>query len=99
MQEYLRITTLQSNLLTVIWHDTEDRRLWTYFHDSKWHVSDEPPVIAGRDAYGRVHVNVKVKEVFDDAESLLAAQRKNGFHSWRDPLIANLSKNREAEKC
>lgn len=85
MEKYLKITTLASNCLNVIAHDTEaDRRLWTYFHNQKWHVSDEKPVVAGRDAYGRVHVDVKVKEVFDDAESLLTAQRQNGFHSWRD---------------
>jgi len=90
MQEYLMITTLQSNLLHKVRHDTDvDRWLWTYFHNQKWHVTDEQPVIAGRDAYGRVHVDVKVKEVFADAESLLTAQRQNGFHSWRDPLVAN----------
>ena len=96
MDKYLLITTLASNCLNVIAHDTEaDRWLWTFLHDKKWHVSDEKPVVAGRDAYGRVHVDVKVKEVFSvsDTESLLAAQRQNGFNSWRDPLIANPSKS------
>lgn len=89
MQEYLPITTRQSNLLNVVEHDTEDRRLWTYYHNQKWHVTDEKPVICGIDHLGRYHVDVKVKEVFADAESLLTAQRQNGFHSWRDPLVAN----------
>ena len=78
-----RITTLAQNLLNRIPHESDARVLWTYFHNSKWHVTDETPVEAGEDANGRIHVDVKVKEVFEDAASLLEAERKNGFHSWK----------------
>ena len=79
----MKITTLSRNLLNVVRHESEDRKLWTYLHDGRWHVSDEKPIVAGRDSQGRIHVDVNVKESFDDVESLLSAQRESGFHSWR----------------
>ena len=82
----MKLTTLSRNLLNTVWHETEDRCLWTYLHDcpaGKWHVTDEAPVNAGRDSFGRMHVQINVKESFDDAETMLTAQRKNGFHSWK----------------
>ena len=80
----MKKTILSQNLLNRVEPEsTRNRYLWTYFHDGKWYVTDDTPVIAGRDAYGRYHVDVNVKEVFDDAESMLKAQRQNGFHSWK----------------
>ena len=65
------ITTRASNLLNRTPHESDGRVLWTYRHDGQWHVTDETPVKAGKDGDGRLHVDVKVKESFDDAESLL----------------------------
>ena len=82
----MKLTTLSRNLLNTVRHETEGRQLWTYLHDcpaGKWHVTDEAPVNAGRDSFGRLHVRINVKESFDDAETMLTAQRKNGFHSWK----------------
>ena len=81
-----RMTVLQSNLLNCVAHESEDRRLWTFLHDcpaGKWHHTDKPPVSAGKDDFGRSYVEIEVIESFDDAETLLTAQRKNGFHSWK----------------
>ena len=82
----LKLTVLSRNLLNCVGHESEDRYLWTYLHDcsaGKWHVTDEAPVNAGRDSFGRMHVQINVKESFADAETMLTAQRKNGFHSWK----------------
>jgi hypothetical protein len=94
----MKLTTLSRNLLNVVRHETEDRQLWTYLHDcpaGKWHVTDEAPVNAGRDSFGRMHVQINVKESFDDAETMLTAQRKNGFHSWKmmDTALESLINN------
>ena len=80
------ITTRASNLLNRTPHESDGRVLWTYRHDGQWHVTDETPVKAGKDGDGRLHVDVKVKESFDDAESLQKAQRENGFHSWKGTI-------------
>ena len=80
------MTVLSRNLLNVVRHESEDRQLWTFLHecpDGKWHVTEKKPVNAGRDCFGRMHVDIEVLESFDDAESMLTAQRKNGFHSWK----------------
>ena len=82
----MKLTTLSRNLLNIVRHETEDRRLWTFLHDcpeGKWHATEKKPVNAGRDSFGRMHVEIEVVESFDDAETLLTAQRKNGFHSWK----------------
>lgn len=82
----MKLTVLSRNLLNTVRHESEDRQLWTYLHDcpaGKWHVTEKQPVNAGRDSFGRMHVDIDVAESFDDAESLLTAQRKNGFHSWK----------------
>ena len=82
----MKLTVLSRNLLNTVRHESEDRQLWTYLHDcpaGKWHVTEKKPVNAGRDSFGRMHVDIDVVESFDDAESLLTAQRANGFHSWK----------------
>ena len=81
-----RMTVLQRNLLNVVKHESEDRHLWTFLHDGsdgKWHVTEKQPVTAGKDGFGRMHVDIEVLESFADAETMLTAQRKNGFHSWK----------------
>ena len=81
-----RMTVLRANLLNVIRHETEDRQLWTFLHDcsdGKWHHTETPPVNAGRDDFGRTYLEIEVLESFGDAETMLTAQRKNGFNSWK----------------
>ena len=81
-----RMTVLQSNLLSCVAHESEARTLWTFYHrssDGMWHITETHPVSAGKDDFGRSYVEIEVIESFDDAETLLTAQRKNGFHSWK----------------
>ena len=86
--DYLKkITTKGSNCLSVTEHESDGRRSWAFYHDQQWHVTDIEPEIAEQDADGSFHVDVKVKEVFDDAESMLAAQQANGFHSWKGTVV------------
>ena len=54
----------------------------------QWVVTDEKPEKVGRDASldvvgGRLHVEIKVKEVFTDVGDLIRAERANGFNSWK----------------
>ena len=95
----MKLVCLSSNLLNTVRHESEDRKpLWTYLHDcseGKWHVTEKAPINAGRDSFGRMHVEIEVLESFDDAESMLTAQRKNGFHSWKmmDNALTSLINN------
>lgn len=87
----LKLTVLSRNLLNCVRHETENRQLWTFLHDcpqGKWHVTDEAPVYAGTDDFGRHYVEIEVLESFADAESLLKAERSNGFHSWKAVELA-----------
>ena len=86
-----RMTLLAENLMNRTLHESDGRTLWTFFHideagEYEWHVSDETPVLRGRDANRRVHVDVNVKETFDDVAALLESQRQNGFHSWKKTI-------------
>ena len=83
----MQITTHSRNLLNVVAHESvPNRQRWTYRHDGKWHVTDERPVITRND-----YVVVNVKEVYGDAESMLKAERSEGFHSWQASAIRKLS--------
>ena len=83
----MKITTLSRNLLNVVAHESVPNRYrWTYRHDGKWQVTDERPVITRND-----HVVVNVKEVYDDTQSMLKAERAKGFHSWKASAIRKLS--------
>ena len=79
-------------------HETENRHVWAFLVDEdnnddeqgrmQWVVTDEKPEKVGRDASldvvgGRLHVEIKVKEVFTDVSDLLEAERDNGFNSWK----------------
>ena len=84
------MTVLSSNLLNCVRHDTEDRQLWTFLHDcpsGKWHTTETKPVSAGKDDFGRSWLEIEVLESFDDAESMLTAERDAGFHSWQAEMI------------
>lgn len=97
--DYLKRMTLPASyLLHCVKHDTEDRHVWAFLVDNdnnddehgrmQWVITDKKPQKAGRDTNpdvvgGRLHVEIKVKEVFTDAGDLIRAERANGFNSWK----------------
>ena len=94
--DYLKRTTLPASyLLHCVKHETENRHVWAFLVDEdnsdnkqEWVVTDEKPQKVGRDSNldvvgGRLHVEIKVKEVFTDVSDLLEAERYNGFHAHK----------------
>ena len=88
--DYLKRTTLPASfLLHCVKHETENRRMWAFLVDEdnnddeqgrmQWVVTDEKPEKVGRDASldvvgGRLHVEIKVKEVFTDVGDLIRSR-------------------------
>ena len=97
--DYLKRITLPAwYRLHCVKHETENRHVWAFLVDEdnnddeqgrmQWVITDEKPEKVGRDASldvvgGRLHVEIKVKEVFTDVSDLLEAERDNGFNSWK----------------
>ena len=111
--DYLKRMTLSASyFLHCVKHDTEDRHVWAFLVDNdnnddehgrmQWVITDKKPQKAGRDTNpdvvgGRLHVEIKVKEVFTDVGDLIRAERANGFNSWkrdRRPDVAQYSFDR-----